>query len=450
VKFTAAEVATATGGRLIGSDIDCVGATFDSRLVVPGALFVPVPASEGGRDGHEFLDDAHARGAHAHLLARGHRQGPGTAIEVDDVQTALGHLARWARDRLDAALGGRVVGITGSVGKTSTKDLTRAAVGARWETWASPASYNNDWGLPVTLLNSPDDVQALVVEMGMRGFGEIARLCDLARPQVAVVTSVAEAHTGRVGGLDGVAHAKGELVESLDSGGTAVLCGDDERVAAMRTRTSARVLTYGLSAALGGRGGHDVEILALQLDAEARPEMTVGTPWGSVTGRLAVTGAHMGLNAAAALTVAGVLDVDPAAAMAALGDVVVAPGRSRLRTTASGVRVLDDTYNANPYSMRAALDTLVALPASRRVAILGLMAELADPSEAHRGVARYAATRDITVIAVDTDWYGLDPWSSQNVMEHPALSDLGAEDAVLVKGSRVARLERVVERLLEI
>ena len=449
MKFTTTEVAAATDGRVRGPEVLCDGATFDSRLVRPGSLFVPVPAEEGARDGHEFLVDAHERGATAHLLARGRDPGPGTAIEVDDVAEAVSRLARWARERLAGRLGDRIVGITGSVGKTSTKDLTLAALGARWRTWGSPASYNNDWGVPVTMLQSPEDVEALVVEMGMRGFGEIRRLCDLVGPHVGVVTSVAEAHTGRVGGIEGVARAKGELVEALDAPGTAVLNGEDERVTAMAARTSARTLRYGWSASLGGRGGHEVEVTALDLDERARARFTLSTPWGVASGQLGVTGAHMVLNAAAAVAVAGVLGVSPDAAVGALDEVVIAPGRSRWRDAANGVVVLDDTYNANPFSMRAALDTLLALDAPRRVAVLGVMAELEDPEPAHRSIAEFAASRGVTVLAVDTEWYGVESCSWSEVTSHPAVASLRAGDAVLVKGSRVARLERVVEALLQ-
>ncbi len=201
-----------------------------------GELFVPLVAE---RDGHEFIGAALERGAGAYFTS-----GPvvgGSAIVVGDTATALMALAAWARRRLDVP----VVGVTGSVGKTSTKDLIAAALGATRSVTANLRSFNNEQGLPVTILGAPDGVEALVVEMGMRGFGEIARLCEVAVPTIGVVTSVAASHTERVGGIEGVAIAKRELVESLDASGVAILNADDLRVAAMAGHTDATVVTYG-------------------------------------------------------------------------------------------------------------------------------------------------------------------------------------------------------------
>ena len=297
MRFRASQVAEATGGRLVGPDVDLHGASFDSRTLVPGELFVAIVAD---RDGHDFLPAAAAAGAPAALVSRPAADGPGTVIEVADTGRALLDLATWARRRLAAT----VVGITGSVGKTSTKDLAVAAVAAGRRVAANVRSYNNDQGLPVTVLGAPDDVEVLLLEMGIRGHGEIARLCAVARPDVGVVTAVAPAHTERLGGIDGVALAKGELVEALPAAGTAILNADDERVAAMAGRTAAAVLRYGRDVAA------DVRVEDVVLDDLARPRFTVRTPWGRADVRLAVSGAHMAANAAAALAVAGVVGVD--------------------------------------------------------------------------------------------------------------------------------------------
>ena len=267
-----------------------------------------------------------------------------TIVEVADTSQALLDLATWARSQLPAT----VVGITGSVGKTSTKDLTVAAVGAGRRVAANTRSFNNEQGLPVTVLGAPDDVEVLVLEMGMRGPGEITRLCAVGQPEIGVVTAVAEAHTALLGGIDGVARAKAELVDALPSSGVAVLNADDPRVTTMAGRTAARVLRFGRHA------DADVRIANLVLDELARPTFTVATPWGECEVRLTVSGAHMASNAAAALAVAGVVGVDITAAAAALAQAALSARRMQVVTTVDGGLLINDAYNANPASMLAA------------------------------------------------------------------------------------------------
>ena len=273
---------------------------------------------------------------------------------VADTATALMDLATHARRLLSVP----VVGVTGSVGKTSTKDLIAVAVGATRRVTANQRSFNNEQGLPVTVLGAPDDVEVLVLEMGMRGFGEIARLCEVAAPTIGVVTAVAGAHTERVGGIEGVARAKRELVEALPRSGTAVLNGDDPRVAAMVDHTVAAVITYGT--------GGDVRLGALTLDELARPSFRADTPWGSVDVRLAVSGLHMASNACAALAVAGAVTGSVDAAAGALASASVSSMRMEVVRTANGAIVVNDAYNANPDSMRAALRA--RWPGSRPIA----------------------------------------------------------------------------------
>jgi UDP-N-acetylmuramoyl-tripeptide--D-alanyl-D-alanine ligase len=311
-------------------------------------------------------------------------------------------------------------------------------LGRRWRTAANVKSYNNDFGLPTTILNAPDRTEVLVVEMGMRGFGEIRRLCDIARPTIGVVTAVAEAHTELVGDIEGVARAKAELIEALPATGTAILNGDQPLVAAMRGRTDAGVLTFGASPAL------DVRVRGLVLDDLARPRFTLDTPAGAIAVALELTGAHMATNAAAAAAVGVVLDVPLDEIGTALAGAHLSPWRMQLeRTESSGALILNDAYNANPTSMRAALEALAAIDADRRIAIVGRMAELAEPRAQHAEIARLAGDRGIELIAVGTDLYGVTP------VDDPiaALGSIGGRDAVLVKGSRVAGLERVAERV---
>ncbi|MET0147458.1 MAG: UDP-N-acetylmuramoyl-tripeptide--D-alanyl-D-alanine ligase [Ilumatobacteraceae bacterium] len=430
----ASHVVTATGGVLRGADVSVDGASFDTRSLRPGQLFVPIVAD---RDGHDYVASAASAGAAATLWARAAEPGVEIpTVTVADTAVALMALAEWARPRLDAV----VVGITGSVGKTSTKDLVRAAVGAGRRVAANERSFNNEQGLPVTLLGAADDTEVLVLEMGMRGPGEIRRLCAVGRPDIGVVTAVAPAHTERVGGIDGVARAKAELVEALPDTGTAVLNADDDRVAAMAARTSAGVVTFGRSA------GADVRIVGLALDGLARARFTAETPWGPVAVALGVSGAHMAANAAAAIAVAGLAGVDLHDAAAALGRAEMAAMRMQVVAAASGGVVVNDAYNANPTSMGAGLDALAAMTARRRIAVLGEMAELDDPGPAHLAVASRAEELGIELIAVGTDRYGVTAIEATEVAAR--LGPIGPGVTVLVKASRAVGLDAVAAALV--
>jgi UDP-N-acetylmuramoyl-tripeptide--D-alanyl-D-alanine ligase len=428
----ASEVADAVGGSLVGDDVPVDGATHDSREVTPGALFVPVA---GARDGHDFIEAARAAGAAAYLTARA--PVGGTAVVVADPEAALTDLARWVRGRLPE----RVVGITGSVGKTSTKDLAAAVLGRRHQTAASLRSFNNELGVPLTLVNAPDGTEALVVEMGMRGHGHIAHLCEIARPTVGVVTAVELVHVELVADLEGVARAKGELIEALPAGGAAVLNADDPLVAAMAERTEARILTFGLSG--------EVRAERIHLDDDLRASFLLRSPWGDEEVRLGVRGEHQIGNALAAAAVGLLGDVAPIEVAAGLAEASLSPWRMDLRRTPSGAVVLNDAYNAGPASVAAALRSLAHLDAVRRIAVLGEMAELGTHSEAaHRDVGALAERLGIRLIAVDAPAYGGEDVTDIDAAQ-AALGEVGEGDAVLVKASRVAGLERLATRLLE-
>ncbi|MGH9224698.1 MAG: UDP-N-acetylmuramoyl-tripeptide--D-alanyl-D-alanine ligase, partial [Acidimicrobiales bacterium] len=387
-------------------------------------------------DGHAFVAGAVAAGARAYLTSRGLIDDvDATAVEVGDTAVALGSVGRLARTSLPE----RVVGITGSVGKTSVKDLLAVALAARWQTSASVGSFNNELGVPLTLVNAPDDTEALVVEMGARGVGHIARLCALAAPTVGVVTRVAAVHTETFGALEEVALAKGELVEALPDGGYAVLNAGDPLVAAMASRTSAETVTFG--------DGGDVRAESVTLDDQLRPSFRLVSPWGSAAIALGVRGEHMVDNALAAASAALVCAVPVAGVADALGSAVLSRWRMDLVRLPSGALVVNDAYNANPTSMAAALRALTGLPARRRVAVLGLMAELGPSSDAeHRAVGMAARELGVEVIGVGVSAYG--GTTVGNVDEVPAvLGPLGDGDAVLLKGSRVAGLERLMELL---
>ncbi|MXZ94926.1 MAG: UDP-N-acetylmuramoyl-tripeptide--D-alanyl-D-alanine ligase [Acidimicrobiaceae bacterium] len=446
MRFTLEQVAAATGGRVHGNGFTEVdGVTQDSREVRPGMLFVPLVAE---RDGHDFIDEAVARGASAYLTARGPAAIDAAAVEVDDTQEALTALAGEARSRLGSV---PVVGITGSVGKTTTKDLLAAVLGRDRRVWASTRSFNNEIGVPITLLSAPDDAEALVVEMGSRGAGHIAELCRVAQPTMGVVTTVGLSHTSALGSLAAVVSAKRELVEGLPAaadGGVAFLNAGVPEVAAMAQGTAARVVTYG--------DGGEVQAGDLTLDDELTPRFVLRSPGGEVPVRLGARGAHSVDNALAAAAVGGELGVSLKDVAAGLAEPTLSPLRMEVLKTVGGARLLNDCYNANPLSMRAALHALAALPARRRIAVLGVMAELGDFEAAeHAAAASLSARLDIAVVAVDAPGYSS---GEGNVTEAAGidgalaalrnLGGLGAGDAVLVKGSRVAGLERLVARLV--
>ncbi|MCL4133601.1 UNVERIFIED_CONTAM: hypothetical protein GTU68_044677 [Idotea baltica] len=351
--------------------------------------------------------------------------------------TAIGKLAR-------SRLTGAVIGITGSVGKTSVKDLTLAACRPGGSVSASLASFNNEMGVPLTLANAADGVEIAIVEMGARGIGHIAELSEVAAPTIGVVTCVALAHSELFGNLEGVAQAKGELVEALPASGVAVLNGDDPLVAAMASRTAATTITF-------GTGAVDVRATAISVDRELKPTFTIESDWGTAQLTLQVRGAHMAQNAAAAVAAAVSAGIDFAQAIEGLRSAELSPWRMSVAETDSGLVVVNDAYNANPTSMRAAIRALLDVPAEHRVAVLGVMAELGtEGPEEHLAVAREATAAGIRVIAVDATDYG-------HAVEHVSdreeayklLSSVGAGDAVLVKGSRVAGLELLAEQLLD-
>jgi len=438
MRSTAAELAEVLGGQLTGPDVEVSGLTIDSRAVAPGQLFAAV---RGGRDGHDFAGAALDAGAAAVLVERpvpelDGRDRPATAIVVPDVQKALAGLARWARSRMPD----RVVGVTGSVGKTTTKDLLAAVLSRRFVTAASEKSFNNELGVPLTLANVPDGVEAVVVEMGSRGAGHVDVLCEMARPTIGVVTTVQGVHTEVMGGLEQIAEAKAELVAALPPEGIAVLNADVDLVARMAERTEARVVTF-------GEGG-EVRVEEVRVDEELRAAFRLRSPWGGADVRLAVRGVHNVGNALAAAAVGLAVGLDPEEVASGLAESTTSPWRMDLRRARSGALVLNDAYNAGPASMAAALEALRSLPAERYVAVLGLMAELGDSAqEEHRRIAALAEELGVELVAVGTDLYGVEPLASVDEAAE-SLGWIGEGVAVLVKGSRVAGLEVLAERLL--
>ncbi len=423
------------GARLVGDDVEFEGATIDSRRVEGGELFVPVVAE---RDGHDYIGSALAAGAAAYVTSRepdATAAGPGPCAVVADTAAALADLGRLARGRLPE----RVVGITGSTGKTSTKDLLGAVVQRAGDAGVSEGSQNNELGLPLTLVNAPEGAWAAVLEMGARGPGHIRWLCAIARPTVGLVTNVGLSHTEFLGSIEGVAAAKSELIEALPASGVAILNAADERVMAMAELTQAHALTFGVETG-------DVRAVNVRTDDELRASFTLETPWGSTDLRLDVRGAHQAGNAAAAAAAALALGVSLAEVAAGLAEAVPSRWRMDVQRSPGGAIVLNDAYNANPASTEAALRALASVPAvGRRVAVLGPMLELGTVSAAeHRRMADVAAAHGIDVVAVGTVDYGIPP--SDDV--EAVLAGLGAGDAVLFKGSRAAGLEKLALAML--
>ena len=430
MRFSITELAARLGGEQVGPDITVTGASIDTRTVLPGQLYVPIVAE---RDGHEFISAALESGSPAYLTER--EPMGGTAVVVEDTAGSLLRLGLFARERME----GRVIGITGSVGKTTTKDLLRGCLASAFVVAASERSFNNELGLPLTLLNAPDDVEWVVLEMGARGAGHITRLTDVGRPDVGIVTCVAMAHVEFFGDLEGVARAKSELVAALPPTGVAVLNFDDPYVARMASVSPCPVLSYAL-------GDADVRAERVVLDDDLRPRFQLSTPWGTGEVRLAVHGMQQVPNALAAAAAALWSGVPFDGVVTALATATGSPLRMEVRHVPGGPVLVVDCYNANPASTEAALRSLASLPSGRKLAVLGLMAELGSETEAeHRRAARLADELGIEVVGYQTALYG--PAQVSTVDDAVALLlTLGAGDAALVKGSRVARLEDVVRR----
>ncbi len=457
ITMSAGDVAALTGGRLeaIASRAVIDGpVVVDSRSCTAGSLFACVPGEH--TDGHLYVGDAFRRGA---VVALTNRPVDGPCIVVDDTVRALGFLAGGVLRR---TTGCRVIGVTGSSGKTSTKDLIAALVARAGSTVAAKASMNNEIGLPLTVLQVEESTRHLVLEYSARGIGHIEYLCRIARPAIAVVLNVGTAHLGEFGSREVVAAAKGELVEALPADGLAVLCVDDPLVAAMRSRTIAPVVGFGRSS------DADVRVADLTLDDNARPRFRLVTPEGSTPVAMQLTGAHQALNAAAAAAVG----LEVGMTLDEIGEVLsevssLSPHRMQVTTRADGLIVLDDSYNANPESVRVALDALATVSTGRggsSWAVLGEMRELgADGADLHAEVGRHAAGLgidhlvvvgdDAQAIAVGaravSEWDG-DVEIVSSAEDAAALLDESAtsSDVVLVKASNALSLWRIAEALL--
>jgi UDP-N-acetylmuramoyl-tripeptide--D-alanyl-D-alanine ligase len=398
IEMSLAEIAGITGAELAGADpaSRVTGPVeYDSRKVGPGGLFVAFVGEHV--DGHEFAAAARAAGAVAVL---GTRAVPGVPmLLVADPLAALAGLARAVVDRLTPA-GLTVIGVTGSSGKTTTKDLLAQLVGGLGPTVAAAGSLNNELGHPYTALHATAATRYLVLEKGARGLGHIAHLCAVAPPQIAVVLNVGVAHIGEFGTVGAIAAAKGELVEALPAGGLAVLNADDPRVAAMARRTRARVVNYGQAA------GADLRAADVRLDDRGRPSYTLLAGGDSAEVRLGLTGAHQVGNTLAVAAVGRELGMSLPELARALAQLRPISGRRMdVVERPDGVTVIDDSYNANPASTAVALQALAALGNGRRtVAVLGYLAELGEHERAgHEQVGALAVELAVDQLVVVGD-----------------------------------------------
>jgi UDP-N-acetylmuramoyl-tripeptide--D-alanyl-D-alanine ligase len=455
IGMTLGEVADVVHGRLSGVDARTAVTApveFDSRKAGPGALFLALPGEHV--DGHDYVSAALAAGAVAAIVTR---PVGSPSIVVADGRAAIGALAAAVIRRLPDV---RVVGITGSSGKTSTKDLLAQLLERLGPTVAPPESFNNELGHPYTVLLSTAETRYLILETSARGLGHIRELTEIAPPRIGVVLNVGSAHLGEFGSRAAIAEAKGELVEALPAEGVAILNADDPLVAAMKTRTGARVVTFGEHG--------EVRASDVGLDELSRPRFTLHAGGSSEAVALRLSGEHQVANALAAAAVALELGLplpDVAAAMSA------ATPRSKWRMEITerpdGVVVINDAYNANPESMRAALKELAAIGhrrGARTWAVLGPMAELGESTLAeHDALGRLAVRLDVSrLVAVgeparpvlqgaarESSWPGEAQWVPD---AEAAITLLGKEvqpgDVVLVKASRAVGLERVALELV--
>jgi UDP-N-acetylmuramoyl-tripeptide--D-alanyl-D-alanine ligase len=465
VRMSAARLAELTCATIVAGSGDTVfeGVEIDSRTVPVGGAFFALPGEHV--DGHDWVPGAFRAGAKVAVVARWDEdaatraaeaaRGEAAVLLVDDTAEALRVLATAYRSSLRCP----VVGVTGSTGKTSTKDFIAAALQAGRRVVATRGNRNNELGVPLTLLEADNRTDVLVVEMGMRGEGEITALCALARPTLGVVTNIGQTHIEVLGSQDAITRAKGELVACVPADGRVFLNGDDEWSRELASRALAGVTWYGLSE------GVDVRATDVEVDEAGRPTLTLVTADGSVRTTLPVPGRHNAYNAAAASAVALFLGATLDEIAAGLSIALTTDMRMQVFTTAGGVVVVNDAYNANPTSMRAALVALTDIATEgQRIAVLGDMAELGSLAElAHFSLGEAVGHSSVDLLvtvgdrarriadgAIAAGMLSSSIKPCANVGEASEVLDnlAAAGDVVLVKGSRCMELERIVEGIL--
>ncbi|HYO81067.1 MAG TPA: UDP-N-acetylmuramoyl-tripeptide--D-alanyl-D-alanine ligase [Bryobacteraceae bacterium] len=429
-------------------DIDASGWSIDSRTLAAGDVFFAIRGDL--HDGHTYVQDALGRGAAAAVVADTFEGRDTRLIKVEDTLTALQRLGTWARERW----GGTVIGVTGSAGKTSTKDVVAALIGSQMPVGRNVGNLNNHIGLPLSILRLPDEARVAVLEMGMNHSGEIRHLCSIAKPEIGVVTNVGYAHVENFeDGIEGIASAKRELIDSLPEDGAAVLNFDDERVRSFASAHRGRTVYYGFSPGAEVRA----EDVLLREDG-------VQFRVGSTDFRCRLTGRHAISNVLAGIAAARVMEIDENHLREIVGSLEPAKMRGE-RIQRNGVHIINDCYNSNPEAVRSMLEVLRDTPAKRRIAVLGEMLELGRWAEnLHRDAGKYAALCGTSVLvgirgaaqafilgAVDAGlpkdaaYFFDDPTAAGTWLRevaHPG-------DAILFKGSRGTRVEKALEAFLE-
>jgi UDP-N-acetylmuramoyl-tripeptide--D-alanyl-D-alanine ligase len=456
ILWTATDLHEATGGRF-AVPFDASGVSIDTRTLQQGDLFIALIGEAG--DGHDHAARAIAAGA-AGVMVHRNPLGDMPAIThrlvVDDTLAGLARLGAFARNRFSDEL----VAITGSVGKTTTKEMLRVALSPFGTVHAAVASYNNHWGVPLTLARIPRDAAFCVVEIGMNHAGEIAPLARLARPRVAVITTIEAAHIGYLGGMEAIAEEKSTILQGLDAAGIAVLPADSPWFPLLRERAGSRAVV-----SFGAAPGAMARLVQIEPDANYS-SLLVDIDGHELRMRLNAPGRHMAMNAVAALAAVAALGCDPATAARALERFTPLPGRGAHRrlmlaqgsVPAGAALLLDESYNANGASMRAALDVLRLQPATRRVAILGDMLELGDA-----GPREHAALAEDVIRSADLVFtcgpltrhlFDVLPASIRGAYAKDSASlapivakQIGPGDAILVKGSLGSRMKIIVEAL---
>lgn len=455
-QFTISELRRVTGGHLRqGVETTPVfGVSTDSRKILQGSVFIALTGENF--DGHNFAAQAVAQGAAGIIAAKPLQADIPPSVfvlEVKDTLQALQDIARFHRLRYDIP----VIAVTGSNGKTTTKDLIAAVLSQKYCTLKTEANFNNEIGLPLTLLNLEDKHQAAVVEMGMRGLGEIKALADIACPNVAVVTNVGETHMELLGSLENIARAKTELVEALDEKGVAVLNSDDVLVRSMNERCKGEVIYYGTNSFA------DVRAMDIRADGEQKTTAVVAAGKHHFPIAIPAPGRHNAVNAMAAVAVGLHLGLTESDIRQGLEGFIPSAMRMDIIMTKQGYKLMNDVYNASPLSMRAALDTLTDIAGGRTIAILGDMLELGDISEeAHRQIGWYVAEKGINGLLTfgpqaefiaagarqgETQPEFIGSFSTLETLLEKLKGLARAGDTILIKGSRGMRMERLAEAI---
>lgn len=438
------EVAARLDGRVVGSDATFDAVSTDSRAIAPGQLFI---ALTGPRfDGHDYLADVAGKGAVAALVEREVADAPLPQLVVKDARIALGQLGALNRD----AFPGRVAAVTGSSGKTTVKEMLASILRTQGEVLATRGNLNNDLGAPLTLLQLAPEHQSAVIELGANRVGEIAYTVALTRPQVAIITNAGTAHVGEFGGQDKIVLAKGEIIEGLAADGVAILNRDDKAFDTWQARAAGRrVSSFGLHDARADFRASDVK-----RDARGCPGFTLHGPAGEAAVQLNLLGEHNVTNALAAAAAAHALGVPLVGIVSGLENLQPVKGRAVAQLATNGMRVIDDSYNANPASICAAIDILAGF-SGRTVLVLGDMGELGAWAESsHREVGTYAIGKVAALYAVGplmshaVQAFGSAGrhFADQASLIH-ALAEEASTTTILIKGSRSAAMDKVVAAL---